>query len=71
MNELSETEQETILALLRLGWGVRRVARETGRRHETIRRYGQLAGVLKPGPKSKPHTCAKVPTDSGTTFDRR
>ena len=46
MNELSVTEQESILALLRLGWSVRRVARETGRRHETIRRYGQQAGVL-------------------------
>jgi hypothetical protein len=48
MNELSVTEQESILALLRLGWSVRRVARETGRRHETIRRYGQQAGVLPP-----------------------
>jgi hypothetical protein len=46
MNELSVTEQESILALLRLGWSIRRVARETGRRHETIRRYGQQAGVL-------------------------
>ena len=46
MNELSVTEQESILALLRLGWSVRRVARETGRRHETIRRYGQQAGVF-------------------------
>ena len=48
MNELSVTEKETILGLLRMGWSVRRVARETGRRHETIRRYGQEAGVLEP-----------------------
>jgi transposase len=64
MNELSVSEQETILSLLRLGWSIRRVARETGRRHETIRRYGQQAGVLPPAVAlSKPHTPAKVPTD--------
>jgi hypothetical protein len=36
----------------------------TGRRHETIRRYGQAAGILPPrlGP-AKPPTPAKVPTD--------
>jgi len=64
MNELSVSEQETILALLRLGWSIRRVARETGRRHETIRRYGQQAGVLPAAVAlSKPQTPAKVPTD--------
>jgi transposase len=52
------------LSLLRLGWSVRRVARETGRRHETIRRYGQRAGVLASRPRSKPHTLPEVPTDS-------
>src|SRR5450759_3419377 len=79
MNELSVTEQESILALLRLGWSVRRVARETGRRHETIRRYGQQAGVLPikapppvaptatevaAGLAETPHiTATEVPTD--------
>jgi len=64
MNELSVTDRESILGLLRLGWSIRRVARETGRRHETIRRYGQEAGILQPrlGP-AKPPTPAKVPTD--------
>ena len=64
MNELSVTEKETILGLLRMGWSVRRVARETGRRHETIRRYGQEAGVLEPrSAAAKPHTSAEVPAD--------
>lgn len=60
MNELSKVEQDSILGLLRAGWSIRRIARETGRRHETIRRYGQAAGLLKP----KPHTEPQVPTES-------
>ncbi|MGH7001195.1 MAG: IS21-like element ISCARN65 family transposase, partial [Stellaceae bacterium] len=32
------TDQQAILGLLRLGWGIRRVARETGHRYETVRR---------------------------------
>lgn len=40
------------------------MARETGRRHETIRRYGQEAGLLPArSPASKPHTPEEVPTD--------
>ncbi len=58
------TDRESILGLLRLGWSIRRVARETGRRHETIRRYGQEVGILTPRLRpAKPHTPAKVPTD--------
>ena len=60
MNELSVTERETILGLLRLGWSHRRVARETGHRRETIARYGREAGLLP----AKPATAPKVPTDS-------
>jgi transposase len=64
MNELSVTERESIIGLLRLGWSIRRVARETGRRHETVRRYGQQAGILPRNlGSSKPHTEAQVPTD--------
>ena len=59
MNTLSVTEKETILGLLRLGWSIRHVSRETGRRHETIARYGREAGLLP----AKPHTADKVPTD--------
>jgi hypothetical protein len=46
MNELSVTDQETILGLLRLGWSQRRIQRETGHRRETIARYGVAAGLL-------------------------
>jgi transposase len=38
-NELSVNERQTILGLLRLGWGVRRIARETGHSRQAIRRY--------------------------------
>jgi transposase len=61
MNELSVHEKETVLALLRLGWSVRRVARETKHRRETIDRYGRAAGLIAP----KPSTGSKVPTGSG------
>ncbi len=56
MNELSVTEQDTILGLLRLGWSQRRIQRETGHRRETIARYGIAAGLMAPKP-------AKVATD--------
>ena len=52
MNELSVTERETVVGLLRVGWSARRIERETGHRRETIARYGREAGVLP----SKPAT---------------
>jgi transposase len=64
-NELSVHEQETILGLLRLGWGVRRIARETGHSREAIRRY-QASGVP---PLSHPTGEAVVAADSGTSDD--
>jgi transposase len=60
MNELSVTERETVVGLLRVGWSARRIERETGHRRETIARYGREAGVLP----SKPATPTKVATDS-------
>ncbi|HUY11689.1 MAG TPA: IS21 family transposase, partial [Candidatus Dormibacteraeota bacterium] len=53
------TERETILGLLRLKWSVRQIERETGRRHETIARYGREAGLLP----AKSRSGSKVPTD--------
>ena len=58
MNELSMTEREMILGLLRLRWPQRRIERETGHRRETIARIGREAGLLPPKP-------AIVPTDLG------
>ena len=63
MNELSVTERETIIGLLRLGWSQRRVERETGHRRETIARCGREAGLLP----AKPATGIKVPTDLGAS----
>lgn len=60
MNELSVTEQETILGLLRLGWSARRIQRETGHRRETIARCGIAAGLIV----AKPARAAEVATDS-------
>jgi transposase len=64
MNQLSAPERDTILGLLRLRWSIRRICRETGHRHETVRRIGQEAGLLQPrAPGAKPHTRDEVPTD--------
>lgn len=62
MNELSVTERDTILGLLRLGWSQRRIERETGHRRETVAAYGIAAGLLTPKP-------AKVATDPGSPID--
>jgi transposase len=62
MNELSVTEQDTILGLLRLGWSLRRIQRETGHRRETIARYRAAAGFL-------PAKAAKVATDPPAAVD--
>jgi hypothetical protein len=62
MNELSVTDQDTILGLLRLGWSLRRIQRETGHRRETIARYGIAGGLLVP-------KAAKVATDLAAAID--
>jgi len=67
MNVLDVADRERILTLLRRGWSIRRVVRETGHRHETIRRYGIDAGILTPRPGAKPHTPPEVPTGSTST----
>ncbi len=79
MNALDVADRDHIVNLLRRGWSIRHVARETGHRHETIRRYGIEAGALTPraGPKCttsaevptdpKPHTEPEVPTGSTST----
>lgn len=61
-NTLSVYEQERILTLLRQGWSVRRIARETGTSREAIRRYKAQAEALPP----KPTGTAEVPTDLPT-----
>ena len=52
MNVLDVADQQRILTLLGRSWSIRRVSRETGYRHETIRRYAkgltffQFAGTV-------------------------
>lgn len=79
MNVLDVADKKRILDLLSRGWSIRRVARETGHRHETIRRYGIEAGVLAGAAKCttpaevptdpKPHTPAEVPTGSRSSAE--
>src|SRR5665213_78436 len=59
VNELSMTERETILGLLRLGWSERRIAREGGHHRATVRRIRHEAGL----PAAKCTTPSEVPTD--------
>jgi transposase len=70
VNELSMTERETILGLLRLGWSERRIAREGGHHRATVRRIRHEAGLpakcttpAEVPTDPKPHTELKVPTD--------
>ena len=79
MNELSVTEEQTIVGLLRLGWSERRIARETGHHRATIRRYARaepdLKGSVPPvaaesGADSKCTTRRKVATDSKSSRSR-
>ena len=58
-NELSRLQQETLTNLLRLGWSIRRIARETGHRRETITRYARLSDIRT----AKPSTLEQLPTD--------
>ena len=44
MNYLKMAEKQRILALLELGWGYRRIQRETGVRREVVARYGPRRG---------------------------
>jgi hypothetical protein len=60
VNELSMTERETILGLLRLGWSERRIAREGGHHRATVRRIRREAEL----PAAKCTTPGEVPTDS-------
>ena len=62
MNVLDVADRNRILDLLRKGWSIRQVARDTGHRHETIRRYGIEAGILVPKP-AKCTTPAEVSTE--------
>jgi hypothetical protein len=65
MNQLSAPERETIQGLLRLAWSIRRICRETGHRHETVRRIGQEAGLLPPDRRMQSRTPrAKCPPTS-------
>jgi hypothetical protein len=59
MNELRMDQQQTIFALLRLGWGVRRIQRTTGACRETIIRYRRRAAQ---SPESNLTTLATGPT---------
>ena len=59
VNELSMTERETILGLLRLGWSERRIAREGGHHRATVRRIRHEAGLSA----AKCTTPGEVPTD--------
>jgi transposase len=72
-NVLSESKQQQVVALGRLGWTLRRIEAETAVRRETASAYLKAAGVVVGGkgrrprewPRPKPAISAEVATDSG------
>jgi uncharacterized protein YerC len=46
MNQLTVEQQRRVLALIREGYSLREIERQTGHRRETISLYGRLAGLL-------------------------
>ena len=59
-NYLEMSQRQQIIALLRLGWGVRKVARETGRHRATVEKIAVALGLKAPQPTAK---CTKTPAD--------
>jgi len=68
-NVLSETKQQQVVALGRLGWAVRRIEAETGVRRETVSKYLKAAGVAMRSPRGRripdPASREGVITDPG------
>src|SRR6266567_1776822 len=60
-NELSVNERETIRGLLRLGWSVRHIARETGHSREAISRCKNRAETPEPQSSDIPEAPADSP----------
>lgn len=67
MNELSVTEKEKVCGLLRLGWSVRRIARETGHHRATIDAYKRTVDVANASTASGNEVAdpASIPDHSG------
>ena len=59
-NVLSNTKQQQVIALARLGWSLRRIESETGVRRETASKYVRAAGLAVRPPGSWGHGAAKA-----------
>jgi transposase len=71
-NVLSDTKQDQVVALGRLGWPLRRIERETGVRRETASEYLRAAGIPIRSPgwlrrQAKPAIEASTDSASSTT----
>src|SRR5690606_9692575 len=65
VNVLSEEKKQTVLALGRLGWSLRRIEQETRIRRETASQYLKAAGIADRGPRERqpPKPASGSPTD--------
>jgi transposase len=59
-NSLGMSQRQQVVALLRLGWGVRKVARETGRHRATVERIAVDLGLKAAAPAAN---CTITPAD--------
>lgn len=67
-NVLSETKQQQVLALGRLGWPLRRIQEATGVRRETAGKYLKDAGIKirRPRGRTLPNAASETSTDPAT-----
>jgi transposase len=66
VNVLSEEKKQTVLALGRLGWSLRRIEQETKVRRETASLYLRTAGIAIRAPRDRqpPNPASRSTTDS-------
>jgi hypothetical protein len=68
-NKLMVQEQEAITNLVRLGWGIRKIARELGLSRNTVRGYARSIEALRGDPVAEEILKGSAPSSAGIQID--
>lgn len=68
-NKLMVQEQEAITNLVRLGWGIRKIARELGLSRNTVRGYARSIEALRADPVAEEILKGCAPSSTGIQID--